>query len=136
MVTVKNNIRNNMFLYVDIYVYMYSGVGFERPISLWRTAYSTVTQARRNLPDAIGAGVYMYNVYMHITFDYQQMYINHIHNIVLYPNIHTLHVCIHFIHTFTPYTHIHIQWPGSPRTPPTIQPLYRFMPRPKKRPPR
>eukprot|EP01038_Epipyxis_sp_PR26KG_P009867 gene9867-13274_t len=32
-----------------------AGLGFERPISLWRTAYSTVAQARGNFPDAIGA---------------------------------------------------------------------------------
>jgi hypothetical protein len=31
------------------------GLGFERPISLWRTAYSTVTQSRASLPDVVGA---------------------------------------------------------------------------------
>jgi len=32
-----------------------SGLGFQRPISLWRTTYSTVTQSRAGLPDEIGA---------------------------------------------------------------------------------
>jgi len=32
-----------------------AGVGFERPISLWRTAYSSITQSRADLPDLIGA---------------------------------------------------------------------------------
>lgn len=31
------------------------GLGDQRPISLFRTAYSTITQSRRNLPDVIGA---------------------------------------------------------------------------------
>lgn len=31
------------------------GLGFQRPISLWRTAYSTITQSRRSLPDVVGA---------------------------------------------------------------------------------
>ena len=31
------------------------GLSFQRPISLWRTAYSTVTQSRASLPDAVGA---------------------------------------------------------------------------------
>jgi dipeptidase len=31
------------------------GIGFQRPISLWRTAYSSITQSRRHLPDVIGA---------------------------------------------------------------------------------
>lgn len=31
------------------------GIGFQRPISLWRTSYATVTQSRKNLPDEIGA---------------------------------------------------------------------------------
>ncbi len=30
-------------------------LGFQRPISLWRTSYSTVTQSRRGLPNAVGA---------------------------------------------------------------------------------
>ena len=49
-------------MFITIYIYsttLYIGVGFERPISLWRTAYSTVTQSRSDLPDAIGAGVYI-----------------------------------------------------------------------------
>jgi hypothetical protein len=33
-----------------------AGLDFERTISLWRTTYSTVTQARSNLPNVIGAG--------------------------------------------------------------------------------
>lgn len=33
----------------------YAGISGPRPISLWRTAYSTVTQSRRSLPAAIGA---------------------------------------------------------------------------------
>ena len=48
-------------MFITIYIYsttLYTGVGFERPISLWRTAYSTVTQSRSDLPDAIGAGMY------------------------------------------------------------------------------
>lgn len=32
-----------------------AGIGFQRHISLWRTAYSTVTQSRASLPDVIGA---------------------------------------------------------------------------------
>lgn len=32
-----------------------AGLGFQRPISLWRTAYSSLTQSRRHLPDEIGA---------------------------------------------------------------------------------
>lgn len=32
-----------------------AGLGFERAISIWRTAYSTVTQSRASLPDSIGA---------------------------------------------------------------------------------
>jgi dipeptidase len=32
-----------------------AGLGFERPVSLWRTAYSSITQSRRDLPDTIGA---------------------------------------------------------------------------------
>ena len=32
-----------------------AGIGFQRHISLWRTAYSTVTQSRASLPDIIGA---------------------------------------------------------------------------------
>lgn len=32
-----------------------AGVGFERPISLWRTAYSSVTQSRKNFPNEVGA---------------------------------------------------------------------------------
>jgi hypothetical protein len=31
------------------------GLDFQRPISLWRTTYSTVTQSRSSLPDTIGA---------------------------------------------------------------------------------
>lgn len=31
------------------------GLGFQRAISLWRTAYSTVTQSRKHLPDELGA---------------------------------------------------------------------------------
>ena len=30
------------------------GIGFARPISLWRTSYATVTQSRQKLPDEIG----------------------------------------------------------------------------------
>jgi dipeptidase len=33
----------------------HTGLGFQRPISLWRTTYSSITQARSNLPDVIGA---------------------------------------------------------------------------------
>jgi hypothetical protein len=32
-----------------------SGIGFQRPISLWRTAYSSITQSRGSLPDEVGA---------------------------------------------------------------------------------
>lgn len=32
-----------------------AGLGFQRPISLWRTAYSSITQSRAGLPDEIGA---------------------------------------------------------------------------------
>jgi dipeptidase len=32
-----------------------SGLGFQRPISLWRTSYATVTTSRKDLPDEIGA---------------------------------------------------------------------------------
>ena len=32
------------------------GVSFERPISLWRTAYSSITQSRADLPDVVGGG--------------------------------------------------------------------------------
>jgi Peptidase family C69 len=32
-----------------------NGLAFQRPISLWRTAYSTVTQSRAYLPDVVGA---------------------------------------------------------------------------------
>lgn len=31
------------------------GLGYQRQISLWRTAYSTITQSRSHLPDVIGA---------------------------------------------------------------------------------
>jgi hypothetical protein len=41
-----------------------AGVGFERPISLWRTAYSTVTQSRSYLPDVIGAGSFQSRLYL------------------------------------------------------------------------
>lgn len=30
-----------------------SGLDFQRPISLWRTAYSTITQSRANVPDVL-----------------------------------------------------------------------------------
>lgn len=30
-------------------------IGFQRAISIWRTAYSTVTQSRNSFPDAVGA---------------------------------------------------------------------------------
>lgn len=35
--------------------YLHTGLGFQRPISLWRTAYATVTQSRKSLPDLVGA---------------------------------------------------------------------------------
>ena len=31
------------------------GLGFQRPISLWRTSYAAVTQSRASLPDEVGA---------------------------------------------------------------------------------
>ena len=34
-----------------------AALGYERQIALWRTAYSTVTQSRRWLPNVIGAGM-------------------------------------------------------------------------------
>ena len=34
---------------------IFGGLGFPRAISIWRTAYSTVTQSRGNLPNEIGA---------------------------------------------------------------------------------
>jgi dipeptidase len=32
-----------------------NGIGFQRPISLWRTSYATVTTSRKDLPDEVGA---------------------------------------------------------------------------------
>ena len=44
---------------IIFYIYLSNiftiGVGYERPISLWRTAYSSVTQSRKQYPDAVGA---------------------------------------------------------------------------------
>lgn len=34
---------------------IFGGIGFARAISLWRTAYATVTQSRADLPDEVGA---------------------------------------------------------------------------------
>ena len=118
-------------VYNNVYPPMYNiGVGFERPISLWRTAYSTVTQSRSDLPDAIGAGMCIVVLVYLFGIKYLLFILCHMYK-TLYMYIKLVYdlLCLCLLLIYTSY----IQWPGSPLMLHTTHPSYRFMLPPKKR---